>query len=60
MEAPDWPVPLNGELVAALDGNWIDVEKSRAKAERPRRSRAASRLAPKRKCSRRRATRSRR
>jgi 2-oxoglutarate dehydrogenase E1 component len=24
---PNWPVPLNGELVAALDGNWIDVEK---------------------------------
>ncbi len=24
---PGWPVPLNGELVAALDGNWIDVEK---------------------------------
>lgn len=23
----NWPVPLNGELVAALDGNWIDVEK---------------------------------
>jgi len=24
---PNWPVPLNGELVAALDGNWIAVEK---------------------------------
>ncbi|HWK87366.1 MAG TPA: 2-oxoglutarate dehydrogenase E1 component [Xanthobacteraceae bacterium] len=24
---PNWPVPLNGELVAAMDGNWIDVEK---------------------------------
>ncbi len=23
---PGWPVPLNGELVAALDGNWIEVE----------------------------------
>ncbi|MDO8534154.1 MAG: 2-oxoglutarate dehydrogenase E1 component [Xanthobacteraceae bacterium] len=25
---PGWPVPLNGELVAALDGNWIEVEKA--------------------------------
>ncbi len=25
---PGWPVPMNGELVAALDGNWIEVEKS--------------------------------
>jgi 2-oxoglutarate dehydrogenase E1 component len=25
---PNWPVPMNGELVAALDGNWIEVEKS--------------------------------
>jgi 2-oxoglutarate dehydrogenase E1 component len=24
---PHWPVPMNGELVAALDGNWIEVEK---------------------------------
>src|SRR5712691_9952707 len=24
---PGWPVPMNGELVAALDGNWIEVEK---------------------------------
>jgi 2-oxoglutarate dehydrogenase E1 component len=24
---PGWPVPMNGELVSALDGNWIDVEK---------------------------------
>ena len=23
-----WPVPMNGELVAALDGNWNEVEKS--------------------------------
>jgi 2-oxoglutarate dehydrogenase E1 component len=23
-----WPVPINGELVAALDGNWIEVEKA--------------------------------
>ena len=21
----DWPVPINGELVSALDGNWNDV-----------------------------------
>ena len=25
---PGWPVQMNGELVAALDGNWIEVEKS--------------------------------
>ena len=25
---PGWPVPMNGELVAALDGNWLAVEKS--------------------------------
>ena len=25
---PNWPVPLNGELVSALDGNWIQVEKT--------------------------------
>jgi 2-oxoglutarate dehydrogenase E1 component len=36
---PHWPVPLNGELVAALDGNWIQVEKAlgekmQAKAQR--------------------------
>jgi 2-oxoglutarate dehydrogenase E1 component len=24
---PHWPVPLNGELVAALDGNWLALEK---------------------------------
>jgi len=23
-----WPVLMNGELVAALDGNWIEIEKS--------------------------------
>ncbi|GGG46113.1 2-oxoglutarate dehydrogenase E1 component [Chelatococcus composti] len=25
---PNWPVPLNGELVSALDGNWAPVEKA--------------------------------
>ena len=35
---PGWPVLANGELVAALDGNWIEVEKTlgekvRAKAQ---------------------------
>jgi 2-oxoglutarate dehydrogenase E1 component len=25
---PHWPVPMNGELVAALDGNWIALEKT--------------------------------
>ena len=24
----DWPVPLNGELVSALDGNWLTIEKA--------------------------------
>ena len=22
---PDWPVPMNGELVAAFDGNWEPI-----------------------------------
>ncbi len=35
---PDWPVPMNGELVAAFDGNWepiaVSVEKKvKAKAQ---------------------------
>ncbi len=35
---PGWPILANGELVAALDGNWIEVEKTvgdkvRAKAQ---------------------------
>jgi 2-oxoglutarate dehydrogenase E1 component len=35
---PNWPVPANGELVSALDGNWAAVEtavsdKIKAKAE---------------------------
>ena len=25
---PGWPILANGELVAALDGNWIEVEKT--------------------------------
>jgi len=25
-QRPDWPVPANGELVSALDGNWAAVE----------------------------------
>ncbi|MEX2127176.1 MAG: 2-oxoglutarate dehydrogenase E1 component, partial [Xanthobacteraceae bacterium] len=28
---PHWQVPMNGELVAALDGNWIEVEKGLGK-----------------------------
>ena len=37
-QKPNWPVPLNGELVSALDGNWgqletIVGEKIRTKAE---------------------------
>lgn len=27
-EKPNWPVPLNGELVSALDGNWGALEKA--------------------------------
>src|SRR3954454_20205410 len=23
---PNWPVPMNGELVSALDGNWAQIE----------------------------------
>src|SRR5918997_1174149 len=25
---PNWPVPANGDLVSALDGNWAQVEKA--------------------------------
>jgi 2-oxoglutarate dehydrogenase E1 component len=25
---PNWPIAANGELVSALDGNWIEVEKA--------------------------------
>ena len=37
-QQPNWPVPMNGELVSALDGNWGQVErvigeKIRTKAE---------------------------
>ncbi len=37
-ERPDWPIPMNGELVSALDSNWMPVEsavgeKIRAKAQ---------------------------
>jgi 2-oxoglutarate dehydrogenase E1 component len=35
-ERSDWPVPMNGELVAALDGNWIEVEKALGKKVRAR------------------------
>ena len=27
-ERPNWPVPLNGELVSAMDGNWAALEKA--------------------------------
>ncbi|MDB5591507.1 2-oxoglutarate dehydrogenase E1 component [Enterovirga sp.] len=27
-QQPNWPIPLNGELVSALDGNWAQVEKA--------------------------------
>ncbi len=37
---PNWPVPLNGEIVSALDGNWGALEKTlgekiQAKAGKP-------------------------
>ena len=25
---PNWPVPANGEIVSALDGNWATLEKA--------------------------------
>ena len=25
---PNWPVPVNGELVSALDGNWAAIERA--------------------------------
>src|SRR5262245_40451819 len=27
---PDWPQLVNGELVSALDGNWVEVERQMA------------------------------
>jgi 2-oxoglutarate dehydrogenase E1 component len=27
-QQPHWPVPVNGELVSALDGNWGQIEKA--------------------------------
>ena len=27
-QKPNWPIPANGELVSALDGNWAVLEKS--------------------------------
>ncbi|HEY8564541.1 MAG TPA: 2-oxoglutarate dehydrogenase E1 component [Beijerinckiaceae bacterium] len=27
---PNWPIPANGELVSALDGNWAEIEKGAA------------------------------
>jgi 2-oxoglutarate dehydrogenase E1 component len=37
-KTPNWPVPMNGELVSALDGNWAQIERAvgdqiRAKAQ---------------------------
>ena len=29
---PDWPLTANGEMVAALDGNWADIETPQAQA----------------------------
>ena len=49
---PDWPQLANGEIVSALDGNWVAIEKAvgekiKAKAEpsrqRPRPSRDRAR-----------------
>ena len=25
---PNWPIPVNGELVSALDGNWAQIERA--------------------------------
>src|SRR5215213_3227920 len=25
---PNWPIPANGELVSALDGNWAPIERA--------------------------------
>src|SRR5215212_6088185 len=25
---PNWPIPVNGELVSALDGNWGGIERA--------------------------------
>ncbi|WP_457091589.1 2-oxoglutarate dehydrogenase E1 component [Microvirga sp. P5_D2] len=27
-EKPNWPIPANGDLISALDGNWAQVEKA--------------------------------
>ena len=27
-KTPNWPVPINGELVSALDGNWAQIERA--------------------------------
>ena len=27
-KTPDWPIPVNGELVSALDGNWAEIERA--------------------------------
>jgi 2-oxoglutarate dehydrogenase E1 component len=37
----DWPVPMNGELVSALDGNWVALEKSVGERIRARSSEAS-------------------
>ena len=33
---PGWPEAANGELVSALDGNWLTLEKRSARRSRPR------------------------
>jgi 2-oxoglutarate dehydrogenase E1 component len=33
---PGWPVPLNGEIVSALDGNWAALEKAAGEKIRAR------------------------
>ena len=54
---PNWPLRPNGELVAALDGDWAETEKAVGdKIEARRRPRASIFPAPT--CSRRRAIRS--
>ena len=53
---PNWPVPVNGELVSALDGNWAASARSATGSRRDRATRAPSSTAPR--SSRRRAIRS--
>lgn len=43
---PHWPVHANGELVSALDGNWIEVEKKVAEKVKEKAQAAVRRASP--------------